>query len=300
MRIRSIKPDFFLDEELASRPPLERLLFESLWCQADRSGRLEDKPGKIKAQALPYDDCDVDSMLSNLHDADYIQRYEVNGRKYIQVRTFERHQRPNAREAHSTIPDPPVRETLARESTRTHVHARGEGKGREIEGKGKGTEASTESTAALPPRSLSKASKAEYQRLVDQPEIRELGEYWCRHMGGGLVLGLLRAISDMFKGAYSADVGRAAIDALVLAQERPELFDPRGTARWCLGHNQAPDYVLRPGIVEKLAVEHEAARRRLDVAAALPASVPRQLRERDDVPATADQIAAARAGRGAA
>ena len=33
-RLRTIKPGFFMNEELASVPPLGRLLFEGLWCIA--------------------------------------------------------------------------------------------------------------------------------------------------------------------------------------------------------------------------------------------------------------------------
>lgn len=107
MRIRTIKPDFFHDEEMADRPPLERLLFLALWLLADRAGRLEDRPQKIKALALPFDTCDVDAMLADLDACGFIQRYEANGRRYIWVRSFEKHQRPNSHEPQSVLPAPP-------------------------------------------------------------------------------------------------------------------------------------------------------------------------------------------------
>ncbi len=105
-RIRTVKPEFFLDEELAQHPPLERLLFEGLWCLADRDGRLEDRPSRIKAQILPYDDCDVEGMLASLAADGFIERYEVRGRHLISVPAFGRHQRPNHREPPSTLPGP--------------------------------------------------------------------------------------------------------------------------------------------------------------------------------------------------
>ena len=52
-RIRSIKPEFFLDEELAELSPLTRLLFVGLWTLADCEGRLEDRPKRIRAQLHP-------------------------------------------------------------------------------------------------------------------------------------------------------------------------------------------------------------------------------------------------------
>jgi len=47
-RIRSLKPDFFKDEDLAVLPFEARLLFEGLWCYADKEGRLEDRPKYLK------------------------------------------------------------------------------------------------------------------------------------------------------------------------------------------------------------------------------------------------------------
>jgi len=101
MRIRTIKPDFFKDEQLAELTPFARLLFIGLWLMADRDGRLEDRPKRIEAEILPYDFQDVDALLKELadHEEHFIIRYEVDGKKIIQVRTFLKHQRINGKEA---------------------------------------------------------------------------------------------------------------------------------------------------------------------------------------------------------
>ena len=52
MRIRTRKPAFFKDEDLADLPPLTRLFFQGLWPMADRDGRLENRPRLIKAEVL--------------------------------------------------------------------------------------------------------------------------------------------------------------------------------------------------------------------------------------------------------
>jgi hypothetical protein len=39
-RIRTIKPEFFTSEDIVSLPPLTRLLYIALWCEADKEGRL--------------------------------------------------------------------------------------------------------------------------------------------------------------------------------------------------------------------------------------------------------------------
>ena len=48
-RIRSLKPEFFKDEDLALLPFEARILYSGLWCYADREGRLEDRPKYLKA-----------------------------------------------------------------------------------------------------------------------------------------------------------------------------------------------------------------------------------------------------------
>jgi hypothetical protein len=106
-RARNIKPGFFINDQLAEIQPLGRLLFAGLWTIADREGRLEDRPRKIKAAILPYDDCNIDLLLEDLQDAGFICRYEVGGEKYIQVVNFTKHQNPHKNEAQSEIPPCP-------------------------------------------------------------------------------------------------------------------------------------------------------------------------------------------------
>ena len=115
-RIRTIKPEFFLHEELCELSPLHRLLFVGLWTQADRAGRLEDRPKRLKAVVLPYDKVDVDRLLDDLseHRGRFIVRYEHEGVRYIAIPGFLHHQRPHVRELPSTTPAPTL-PRLARE-----------------------------------------------------------------------------------------------------------------------------------------------------------------------------------------
>jgi hypothetical protein len=107
-RIRSISPGFFLNDQLCALPPLTRLLFEALWCEADREGRLLDRPQRIKAVCLPYDACDINAMLNDLAAAGFIARYRAaDGTNAIIIKNFVKHQRPHPREPESTIPPPP-------------------------------------------------------------------------------------------------------------------------------------------------------------------------------------------------
>ena len=105
-RMRFIKPAFFLNDALADLKPLTRLLFVALWCLADRNGRLNDRPRAIRVQALPFDRCNVATMLQDLHDAKFIIRYEDSDTGYIQIVNFKKHQSPHIKEAEGTIPAP--------------------------------------------------------------------------------------------------------------------------------------------------------------------------------------------------
>lgn len=110
-RSRNIKPGFFTNEYLAELHPLSRLLFAGLWCMADKDGRLEYRPKRIKAAVLPFDDVNIESCLAQLcvkHDPSmdqpFIYVYEIDGKRYIQVAKWSSHQSPHHKEVDSAIP----------------------------------------------------------------------------------------------------------------------------------------------------------------------------------------------------
>ena len=111
MRSRNIKPGFFKNEQLAEVEPYGRLLFIALWCMADREGRLDDRPKRIKVESLPYDDLSdqkINALLAKLQEYNFIQRYSIKGKKYIQITKFNKHQNPHLKETPSTIPAPEI------------------------------------------------------------------------------------------------------------------------------------------------------------------------------------------------
>lgn len=103
-RARNIKPAIYTNEELADLPVAARWLFVGLWTMADREGRLEDRPKRIKMTIFPADDLDVTPLLDGLNDAGLIVRYGAEGSAYIWIPGFTKHQKPHPREAPSTIP----------------------------------------------------------------------------------------------------------------------------------------------------------------------------------------------------
>ncbi len=110
-RARLLKSEFFRNEALGHMPYLARLMFAGLLTLADREGRLEDRPGRIKVDLFPYDadlgEPEVNQGLVLLDQADLILRYEVNGEPIIQITKWKKHQRPHPREVASVLPSPP-------------------------------------------------------------------------------------------------------------------------------------------------------------------------------------------------
>jgi hypothetical protein len=105
-RARNIKPGFFKNELLVELAFEYRLLFVGLWTMADRDGRLEDRPTKIRMEVFPADPVDVSAGLQALHDGGFILRYTVDGKAFIQILAWCKHQNPHVKEAKSTIPAP--------------------------------------------------------------------------------------------------------------------------------------------------------------------------------------------------
>jgi hypothetical protein len=112
-RSRNIKPGFFKNDQLAELPFEFRILFQGLWCEADREGRLLDRPKRLKAEIFPYDDVDVGRGLNMLDGFGFIQRYTVAGVGYIQITNFAKHQNPHKKEAPSEHPGPDKAENSA-------------------------------------------------------------------------------------------------------------------------------------------------------------------------------------------
>lgn len=106
-RARNIKPGFFKNEDLAECSPWARLCFAGLWTLADRDGRLEDRPKRIKGELFAFDSIEVEPLLAELAKYGFILRYKAeDGRGLIQVIEFAKHQNPHHREPSSDLPPP--------------------------------------------------------------------------------------------------------------------------------------------------------------------------------------------------
>ena len=150
MRIRTIKPDFFLHDDLfeaekESKLPL-RIAYIGLWCAADREGRFKWEPRRLGAAILPYDMIDFSRVLDALTTRGFIERHASQNIDFGVIPSFVRHQVINNRESDSVLPEPSEesiviglptrepRETDACGTREVQVKAEGNGKGREGKG----------------------------------------------------------------------------------------------------------------------------------------------------------------------
>ena len=107
MRARLLKPGFFMNEELAKLPVRARLLFAGLWCLADRDGRLEYRPERIRAAIFPYERVQVRSLLQTLERAGFVKSYQSVAGPCLLVAAFATHQHPHPKEPESKLkPEP--------------------------------------------------------------------------------------------------------------------------------------------------------------------------------------------------
>lgn len=118
MRARNLKPGYFKSDQLAACGPWARLLFAGLWGLADREGRLENRPMKIKAEVFPFDSVDVAPLLDELSVHELILVYKVANKGFISIPAFKAHQNPHKREPESIIPAPPSPRRIKAESSK--------------------------------------------------------------------------------------------------------------------------------------------------------------------------------------
>jgi hypothetical protein len=130
-RIRSLKPEFWPDEKLATQTPLTRLVFLGLISQADDAGRLVDSVRLIDGLLFPLTDDTCDDSLDTLAEIGVIQRgLTASGQRVIQIKGWVKHQKidkPNLRLALPPVVDvsPKRRRRVVEESSNDSPTRRG-------------------------------------------------------------------------------------------------------------------------------------------------------------------------------
>lgn len=97
-RIRTVKPEFFTDEELSSLAEITHLFAAGLLCYADDEGYFNANEGLVKAAIFPLRECSVSvhDMLTHLVGTGYLcLGVTSDGKRWGRVVNFSIHQRVN-------------------------------------------------------------------------------------------------------------------------------------------------------------------------------------------------------------
>lgn len=130
-RIRSVHPDICVSEtiEALGDPDLE-VTFVRLWTHCDDHGRCPDNLLLIKAAIYPLKERVnarvLDGWLDQLAVAGLIVRYEVDGKKYLAVSSWDEFQHPN-RPKDSKCPAPPLHVPTPPDGSRSDPSRNGHG-----------------------------------------------------------------------------------------------------------------------------------------------------------------------------
>lgn len=97
-RIRTVKPEFWQDEDLAALNPFTQLLAIGLLNHADDYGFFKAHKALVKAAVFPFSEAslNIHGMLIELSNIDYIELFQgTDGKPYGHVIGFSKHQKVN-------------------------------------------------------------------------------------------------------------------------------------------------------------------------------------------------------------
>lgn len=203
-RIRTIKPEFWVSEQIGNCSRNARLLFIGLWNFCDDRGVHPAKPRTLKAEVFPQDEditsVDVADWAQDLLKAGLIAEFEVTGERFWYVTGWLKHQRID--KPSNKHPAPPVSNSasiprIIVESSSSATRQESElsasiprafdpgveGKGKEGKGEeGKGVEESkpsasssatpTTKSSSLPPCDFDGIVAAYHSKLPNLPSVR--------------------------------------------------------------------------------------------------------------------------------
>ena len=116
-RIRTIKPEFWEDEELCALPIQARLLYIGTWNFADDNGVLLTSIKWIKSKVFPFDDTlreqQILEWLKLLVDARMLIPFIFENKGYYKIRTFHDHQLIDKRYCRHIVPVEDVDQILS-------------------------------------------------------------------------------------------------------------------------------------------------------------------------------------------
>ncbi|WP_328344853.1 hypothetical protein [Micromonospora sp. NBC_00421] len=110
-RIRSVKPEYWADQDLAEQVSRDaRLLYIGLWNLADEHSRLRGDPRYIKGQLFPYDDDltpdTIAGLISSLALAGKVVQFRTHAGTFIYLPKLANHQRLEPDKVPTKLPGP--------------------------------------------------------------------------------------------------------------------------------------------------------------------------------------------------
>jgi len=97
---RILKESICTSENIDQLSPLAEIAFYRLMVNCDDYGRMDARPKILKSRLFPLKDAsesDVQSWLKEMEDADLIIIYNHDGKPYLQMKTWDRHQQVRAK-----------------------------------------------------------------------------------------------------------------------------------------------------------------------------------------------------------
>jgi len=186
-RIRTIKPEFWTDEKVTACSMPARLFFIGLWTFADDDGRMPFSPKRLQLQIFPGDPVDVEELVAELVSFGLIRVYAVEGRDYLAVCNFNRHQRMS-HPSPSRVPEFPENSGTFRKtldgSGSGNGNGNGSGKNQNLLSELKNSSDETVCESAFSEEVSNPTPKAKPARegkslRPHHPTVEEVGEY-CR------------------------------------------------------------------------------------------------------------------------
>ena len=162
MRIRTIKPEFWQNETIATLPEFTRLLAIALLNYADDHGYFMANHKLIAGNLFPFED-DSEKILRSIQELSSVDYLELGvdskGRKVARIVNFEKHQRVDKPKASIIKGD-----FIIQDTSKTHPRIIQDASCEEGNGKGMEKEMNREgetSEKSSPPQDFEKSSKPE-------------------------------------------------------------------------------------------------------------------------------------------
>lgn len=105
---RIIKESVCTSDNLDSLSWFEEVFFYRLVVHCDDYGRMDARPAILRSRLFPLKtvtDKQITNAIQSLRSADIIDLYEVDGRSYLQMRKWDKHQQVRAKKSKYPSPD---------------------------------------------------------------------------------------------------------------------------------------------------------------------------------------------------